>query len=548
VVKLALRDGSPQRAEDLLNTVIAIYNEWAINDKNTMAVNTENFINDRLIIIEQELGNVDQRIQTYKTAHQLTDIESDAKLAIQESSQSDQEVLNLHNRRSMAEYVRNYLANPANSAKLIPANTGIEDKGVESQIDNFNQTMLKRDRLVESSSERNPVVVNLNNDIESMRQNIMRTVDNLIVNLDIQIGNVNARTERTRARISAVPKQQKEVTSIERQQQIKESLYLYLLNKREENALNKAITESTARIIDRARGFSKPVAPDKKIILLAAMVFGLAIPASVLYYILMTDLTVRGRKDVTSYLTVPFIGEIPLKRTGKDKTSGIVVKEKSRDPVSEAFNILRTNIEFLRVKEDKLKVITVTSANPDSGKTFISVNLAASIALTGQRVLLIDMDIRKGTISKTLAAVAFKATSSGLTGYLSRKVRDMHELITVDAKYPGIDLILAGPEAPNPTVLLRSPRLDELIDRMREIYDYIIIDNVPVGMVADAVITNRLADVSIFVIRAGKLDRRVLPDIEQLYRDEKLRNMAVVLNGTGSNLGYGYGYGYGSVE
>jgi len=260
-VNLSIKDESIQRAEDVLNTVIAIYNEDAINDKNTMAVTAENFINDRIIIIEDELGSVDRRIQTFKTQQQLTDMKSDAQLALQEGSEADRAIVMLQSQRTMAEYIRTYLADPANSTEMIPANTGVEDLKLEAQIANYNQTLIRRNRIIENSSERNVVVQELNSSLNSMRRSIMLAVDNLIVNLDIQIRAARARTERTRARIAAVPQQQSEVTSISRQQQIKEELYLYLLNKREENAINKAITESTARIIDPANGSAGPVAP-----------------------------------------------------------------------------------------------------------------------------------------------------------------------------------------------------------------------------------------------------------------------------------------------
>jgi capsular exopolysaccharide synthesis family protein len=549
VVDLSIEDVSIQRAEDLLNTVIAIYNEEAINDKNIMAVNTENFINDRLIIIERELGYVDERIQSYKTTHQLTDIQSDAQMALQESSESDKEVIKLQNQRSMATYIRNYLSNPSTSTELIPSNTGVDDINVEGQILNYNETLLKRNRLIENSSERNPVVQDLNNSLNAMRQNITRAVDNLIVNLDIQWRSVKARTERTRARISAVPKQQTEVTSISREQKIKEELYLYLLNKREENAINKAITESTARIIDAATGSAKPIAPRRIVILMAAILIGLAIPAAVLYIIMLSDITVRGQKDLRGVLSIPFLGEIPFKKMKnkwKNVPSHLVVRESGRDPVSEAFRIIRTNMEFMRVKQDEMKVITTTSTSVGSGKTFVSSNLAVSLAMTGKKVILIDMDIRKGTLGKRVdTRKNIEGYDIGLTSYLSKIVTKIESLIIQDQDYPNIDIIRSGPEPPNPAELLLSPRLDELIKRLRDMYDYIVIDNVPAGMVADAMISNRVTDLTLYIIRAGKMDRRMLPEIEQFYHDEKLKNMAVILNGVGYGIGYDYGYGYG---
>ena len=548
VINLSIRDVSIQRAEDVLNTVIDIYNQEAINDKNIMAVSTENFINERLIIIEKELGVVDDKIKSYKSEHMLTDIRSDAQLALQESSESDSKSVALQNQRSMAVYIRNYLSDPSNSTELIPSGTGVDEINIESQILNYNQSLLKRNRLIENSSERNPVVQELNNNLNSMRQNIMRAVDNLIVNLDIQLRSTQARTQRTRARISAVPQQQAEVTSISRQQQIKEQLYLYLLNKREENALNKAITESTARIIDSATGSTSPVAPRSMIIMMAAFLIGLSIPAAVLYFLMISDVTVHNRKDLTSNLSMPFLGEIPFKKVSrKDKknTKGVVVREGGRDPVSEAFRIIRTNMDFMRIKQNDIKVIMATSTNVGSGKTFVSSNLAASFAMTGKKVLLIDMDLRKGTLGKRVSVKKDEnGDSIGLTSYLSEKVSDIDSLIIQDKSLPDIDIIRSGPEPPNPAELLLSPRLDELIKVLRGMYDYIMIDNVPAAIIADAMISNRVADLTLYVVRAGKMDRRMLPLIEQYFQEEKLKNMALILNGTGVGLDYGYGYTY----
>jgi len=552
VVNLSIEDVSIQRAEDIINTVIAIYNEEAINDKNIMAVNTENFINERLIIIEQELGNVDAKIMKYKTQHQLTDIQSDAQLALQESSSYDQEVARLQNQRKMAEYVRNYLSDPRNSSDLIPSNTGVNDINVESQINNYNQELLKRNKLIDNSSERNPVVQDLNKKLTSLRQSIIRTVDNLIVNLDIQLRSVTARNQRTKARISAVPQQETEVTSIGREQTIMSQLYLNLLDKREENAIYKAITVSTARIVDPANGRSTPVAPRSMIVILAALVIGIALPGMIIYILMVSDITVRNRKDLTSALTIPFLGEVPYRKArgggGKKGANYVAVRANGRDPVSEAFRIIRTNLDFMRAGQERIQVITVTSLFVGSGKTFLSYNLAVSLAMTGKRVALVDMDVRKGTLSKHVSN-AHDNEHVGLTNYLSGMTDDLEAMLQNNPAFPDVDVISSGPEPPNPAELLLSPRLDELFATLRIIYDYIVIDNVPSGMVADAVITNRVADVTLYIIRAGKMDRRLLPEIEQLYIDKKLKNMALVLNAVGSGksngFGYGYGYGYG---
>ena len=548
VINLSIRDVSIQRAEDVLNTVIAIYNEDAINDKNIIAVSTENFINERLLIIEEELGVVDDQIKSYKSEHMLTDIRSDAQIALQEGSESDNRIIALQNQHSMAVYIRNYLYNPSNSTELIPSGAGVDEVNIESQIINYNQILQKRNRVIEYSTDKNPVVQDLNNSLYAIRQNIMRAVDNLIVNLDIQLRSARARTERTKARISAVPQQQAEVTSISRQQQIKEQLFLYLLNKREENALNKAITESTARIIDPATGSSGPVAPRSMIIMMAAFLIGLSIPAAVLYILIVSDITVHSRKELTSVLSIPFLGEIPFKKMNgklKKNSNGVVITESGRDPVSEAFRIIRTNMDFMRIKQDDIKVIMATSTNVGSGKTFVSSNLAVSLAMTGKKVLLIDMDLRKGTLGKGVVLQKDNnGNSIGLTSYLSKRTDDIESLIIRDENYPEIDIIRSGPEPPNPAELLLSSRLDELIKELRETYDYIMIDNVPACIIADAMISNRVADLTLYVVRSGKMDRRMLPVIEQFYKEGKLKNMALILNGIGTGLDYGYGYGY----
>ena len=533
VINLSIKDASTQRAEDLLNTIIAIYNEEAISYKNAMAIDTEKFINDRLLIIKEELGDVDDEIKSYKKANQLTYIQNDVQLALQEGSESDKKIIALQNQLSMATYIRNYLSDPSNIAELIPSGAGVDEVNIESQILSYNQTFLERTRLIENSSERNTVVQGLNNKLNAMRQNIMRAVDNLIVNLDIQLSSAIAQTKSTKARISAAPQQQADVTSISRQQQIKEQPYLYLLTKREENLLNKAITQNTARIIDPATSSSEPVAPRSLIIMIAALFIGLFIPAAALYVLMIFDITIRNSKDLTSILSIPFLGEVPFKKIkGKDKKSinGIFVRENGRDPVSEAFRIIRTNMDFMRVKRD-IKVITTTSADAGAGKTFISFNLAVSLAMTGKKVLLIDMDLRKGTLGKNLNS-SQNGDSIGLTNYLSEKRTSIESLIVKDKNYNNIDIMHSGSVPPNPAELLLSSRLDELINELKNLYDFIIIDNVPTGMIADAMISNRITDITLYIIRAGKTDRRLLSDIEQLYSDTKLKNMALILNGT----------------
>ncbi|MDH6312723.1 tyrosine-protein kinase Etk/Wzc [Parabacteroides sp. PFB2-10] len=544
IIDLTLQDVSIARAEDVLNTLIDVYNADVVNDKNQIMVNTSEFINERLIIIEKELGSVDSDIESFKREHQLTDIQSESGMYLQTTSQLSQEELALENQLSLAKYIREYLTAPTHSSDLIPSNTGLSDMNIEGQIASYNELLLKRDKLIGNSSSKNPVVMDLNNSLSAMKQTIIRAIDNLIAGLNLQIGNVKQREVQTARRISAVPSQQKEVLSIERQQKIKEELYLYLLNKREENALSQAMTESNARIVDAASGSNIPVAPKAAVILLAAFLLGCIIPGGVIWMQNTLDTKVKGRKDLEEATTIPLLGEIPH-RDKKENGNDVVVRKESRDSVSEAFRIIRTNMEFMRVKAKDMKVVMFTSSSPGSGKTFISTNLAVSLALTNKRVILVDLDIRKGTLSDR---VGYKG--QGITNFLSGRVDHVDDIIQHGYLEDNLDVLHVGPVPPNPAELLLSNRLEALIELLKRRYDYIILDTVPAGIVADASIINRVADITVYVVRAGLLDRRQLPDIERLYREDRYTNMCTVLNDirydkTGYRYGYGYTYGYG---
>ena len=503
IINLTLQDVSIARAEDVLNTLIAVYNEAAIDDKNQITVNTSEFIAERLVIIEKELGSVDADIEKFKQENRLTDITSESGMYLESTSRFQQEGVMVENQLTMAKYIREYLSDPKKASDLIPANTGISDANIEQQIAVYNETLLKRDRLISNSSNRNPVVMDLNNNLGAMKQTIIRAIDNLIVSLDIKSDNLRMQEEQITKRISAVPTQQKYVLSVERQQKIKEALYLFLLNKREENALTQAMTESNMRVLDEATGSSAPIAPKSAMILLAGFILGLAIPAGILWLRWANDTRVRSMKDVQDRTALPLLGEIPALEKNQEK---LVVKEGSRDAVSEAFRILRANMDFMRGGDEHMQVLLFTSMNAGAGKTFISSNLAASLVLTHQKVVLLDLDIRKGTLGKQAGY-----HGEGITNYLSGKVTDVAKLICSDELVPGLDVIHAGPVPPNPAELLQSKRLDALITELRSRYDYILLDNVPAGLVADAQIVARLADLTICVIRAGVLDRRQIP-------------------------------------
>lgn len=546
ILTLALKDSSPARAEDVLNTLITVYNEEAIKEKNQVAVNTANFINERLIIIERELGNVESNLESFKQRNQIVDIASSAGMYMTESQKYNADAMELETQLRLANFIKDYLTDPSKETDLIPSNTGISDMNIENQISLYNAAKLKRDHLIDDSSVNNPVVQELNNSLRAMKQSIIRAVDNMIVSLNVKRNDAQNREMRAQDRVTAIPTKERQMLSIERQQKIKEALYLFLLNKREENALSQAMADNNARVIDGAEGSNAPISPNRNRILLLGLLVGIALPGAVCLAILFMDTRVHGRKDIEGVTSVPYLGEIPLdKEAMKDHRKKVMaVKEQGDDIVSEAFRILRTNMAFLSKKDKPAQVITFTSFNIGAGKTFIARNLSMSLAYLKKRVVMVDLDIRKGTLSRH-----FGHYHVGVTNYLSDNMVKVDDIIQ---HQEGFDLIPAGILAPNPAELLMDNRLDELMNELRTRYDYIIADNVPVGLIADATIANRIADLTIFVVRAGKLDRRQLPDIEKLYQEKKLKNMALVLNGAnperhgyGYSYGYGYGYGYG---
>lgn len=547
VINLSFQDVCIQRAEDVLNTLIAVYNENWIKDKNQIAVSTSMFINDRLGVIEQDLGNVDEDISSFKSENLLPDVQAAASMYMTQSSETQTQILAINTQLSMARYIRNYLTNTTSKNQLLPANSGIENSGIEQQIAEYNTMQLRRNDLVANSSESNPLVVDLDESLQNMRGAIVTSVDNLIVTLNTQLRSLQQSEKQTTARIADNPSQGKYLLSVERQQKVKEALYLFLLQKREENELSQAFTAYNTRVITPPVGSMFPTAPIKRNILLVAFVLGLLIPVVIIFVRENMNTKIRGRKDLEN-LSLPFVGEIPLafrKKELKSEAKNILIKQGSRDIVNEAFRVLRTNLEFMldRKEDGKASIILFTSFNPGSGKTFLTINTAACLSLKQKRVLVIDGDLRHGSASAYVGR-----PSKGLSDYLGKRENDIDHLIVGNPAYPGLSILPVGTIPPNPTELLAEPRLAELIETLRIRYDYILIDCPPVEIVADTQIIEKLADRTLFVVRAGLLERDMLPELQRMYEEKRYKNMTLILNGTeggGSRYGYRYGYKYG---
>lgn len=550
VVNLTLQDVCTQRAEDVLNTLISVYNENWVKDKNQIAVSTSMFINERLGVIERELGNVDEDISSYKSENLLPDVQAAASMYMAESSETNAKIQTLNTQLSMTRYVRSYLTGASSRNQLLPANSGIENSGIEKQIAEYNTLQLRRNDLVANSSETNPLVVDMDHSLHALRDAIIRTLDNYVTTLNTQLRALQQSARQTTARIAANPSQGKYLLSVERQQKVKESLYLFLLQKREENELSQAFTAYNTRVIMPPSGSMAPTAPAKKNILLIAFVIGLIVPVAVIFLRESMNTRIRGRKDLEA-LTLPFVGEIPQAATKKKGTSDkkstennpIVVHEGSRDIINEAFRVLRTNLEFMTDKEQHSNVIVVTSFNPGSGKSFLAMNIAVSLAIKQKKVLVIDGDMRHGSTSAYVGS-----PQTGLSNYLSGHVNNLKDIIVTDARHANLQFLPVGTIPPNPTELLFSDRLKQLIDTVRSQYDYIFIDCPPIEMVADTQIIEQLADRTLFVVRTGLLERSMLPELQRIYDEKKYKNMALILNGTvgsGGHYGYRYGYRYG---
>ena len=552
VINLSLEDVCIQRAEDVLNTLIAVYNENWVKDKNQIAVSTSMFINERLGVIEQELGHVDENISSYKSENLLPDVQAAASMYMTQSSEMSSQILALNTQLAMTRYVRNYLTGGNNRNQLLPANSGIESSGIERQIADYNAMQLQRNNLVANSSESNPLVVDLDQSLQNMRRAIISSIDNHITTLNTQLRALQQSEKQTTARIAANPTQGKYLLSVERQQKVKEALYLFLLQKREENELSQAFTAYNTRVIMPPTGSMVPTAPDKKKILLIAFALGLFIPVGIIFAREQLNTKVRGRKDLES-LSLPFAGEIPLaggkkgKRKGeKEETANTVqIKQGSRDIINEAFRVLRTNLEFMldAGNTGKADVILFTSFNPGSGKTFLAINTAASFSLKGKKVLVIDGDLRRGSLSHYL-----HSHPKGLSDYLGKREENPQTLVQEMSGYPGLHILPVGTIPPNPTELLAESRLSTLIEQMRDEYDCIFIDCPPIEIVADTQIIEKLADRTLFVVRAGLLERDMLPELQRAYQEKRFKNMALILNGTeggGNRYGYRYGYKYG---
>lgn len=534
VIGLELHDESPKRAEDILNTLVDVYNSKWMDDINQQAVSTSKFIDEELAQIESELGNVDANIADYKSANNIPDIQASTQLNIHRSESLNSQRMELNNQKYIASYIRNKLSNETTKYESLPANSGIESSSIDAQISAYNTLLSQRNNYIANSGANNPIVLELDQTLSATRKSIISALDNVIVNLNNRIADVKGVEGATNRQISESPIRAKYLLSVERQQKVKEQLYVFLLQKRAETQMTKAYNSKT-KLLNPPAGAKRHAYPVKINVLSISLTLGLLLATMLLTLMYNMDTTVHSRKEI-EMLTMPFIGEIPLNYKSysgllsflnkRKEVREIVVKDKSNDLINEAFRVVRTNLEFVVGKERKSNVIMFTSAFPGSGKTYISTNLSTAFAISGKRVLLIDLDLRKGTSSKLITS-----STIGVSNYLSGNVENINDIIIKDSITSNFDVIPIGVIPPNPTELLYSDRLSTLIDAVKDQYDYIFLDCPPLGIVADASIITKMCDMTIFIIRAGLFERNMLPEIDSYYKEKRYNNLCILLNG-----------------
>ena len=543
LLSLNLIDNNKGKAQDILDNLVIEYNKDAVDYKSLIAARTDSFIDDRIIDISEELSSVDFGVQEFKTKNQLTDIGVESSIVLETNSQNDQRIVDLSSQIKLVNYLLNHIR--THEDDLIPANLGLSDAATSQNTEQYNRLLLERNRIANSSGKLNPTVKNMDAQMMQLRQSVEQSVLNYKSSLEFSLADAQNQGYRLSSKKANAPKQEREFQDIKRKQQIVESLYLYLLQKREENAISLGIPVPNAKVIDKAYGSNMPVSPNRILVLMGAIFAGLIIPISLITVGSLLNNKVRTRDDVESIIKVPFLGDIPHSK----KKNEIVVLAESSNNIAEAFRLLRTNMNFMLSGDQRAsKTIFITSTVASEGKTFVAINLAASLSLLKKRVLLVGADIRKPKLNEYL-----KINSKlGLSHYLNDNSLQVEEII---AHYDAadFDVIGSGVIPPNPSELLLNGRFEGILTYGKLKYDYVIIDTAPVNQVTDTLLLGHHADLFIYVIRANYLDKRMLKIPKMMVDNKRLPNLAILINdlniekeGYGYGYGYGYSYGYGT--
>ena len=531
------------KTQDFLNKLVVVYNQDAINDKNSESKKTKDFIDERIAIIAKELGDVENEKQSFKTENQITDIATETKINLETNAQARARQLEVDSQLELTNALMDYLSKQGDY-QILPNNIGLSDASAGNVINSYNQLIIERNRLLENSTAQNPVVIDITKKINSMRFSVMETLSKNRTGLQLERNKYLEEQGKLMSRISKVPTQEKLFRSIERQQQIKENLYLLLLQKREETQLSLAVTAPKAKIVDYAHSTEKPVAPKKLIIMLAALLVGIVLPFGVIYIKELLDNKIKTKHDIEKLSETVVLAELPKIRKGESD----IVGRNDLSPMAEAFRILITNMNFMIPKKEKGKVVFVTSTIKGEGKTFASVNLALTLANPNRKVIIIGSDIRNPQLQR------YDKNSRvymGLTEFLYDENITLDKVIHQSNMNPHLDVIYSGAIPPNPTELLTNGRYQVLLETLKPLYDYIIVDTAPLMLVTDTFLFADLADTTLYVTRSNYTEEKLIDFANKNIKANKIKNVGFVLNDvSNSNLGYGnkYGYGYGAKE
>lgn len=536
VVVISLENTNTRRGRDYINKLLEMYNINANNDKNEVAQKTAEFIDERIGIISKELGSTEQDLENFKRSAGITDLSSEAQIALTGNAEYEKKRVENQTQINLVMDLQRYMI--GNEYEVLPSNIGLQDAASAGAIDRYNQMLVERKRLLRTSTENNPTIINLDTSIRAMRTNVQATLDATLKGLQITKEDLAREASRYSRRINDAPTQERQFVSIARQQEIKSGLYLMLLQKREENAITLAATANNAKIIDEALADDNPISPKKTIVYLAALVLGVGLPVGVIYLIGLTKFKIEGRADVEKLTSLPVVGDIPL---ADEKTGSIAVFENQNNLMSETFRNVRTNLQFML--ENGKNVILVTSTISGEGKSFISANLAISLSLLGKKVVIVGLDIRKPGLNKVFN---IPKKEHGITQYLTNTTANLMDFVQPSDINKNLFILPGGTVPPNPTELLARGGLEKAIETLKANFDYVILDTAPVGMVTDTLLIGRVADLSVYVCRADYTHKAEFTLINELAENNKLPNLCIAVNGLDLNSRkYGYYYGYG---
>ena len=538
VINLTLNSAVKNKAEDFLNTLIDLYNEDAIDDKNQVSEKTKSFIDDRLKTIGESLKGINTNLKNFKVDNKLTNIQAESELILQTLAENNKQIIESEIKLSLIKALNQELKIQGDKeGEVLPVSLVPDDPSIAQIISEYNALIIEKKRALRTGATKiNAIVVNLSEQIEGIKLSLTKSLQNSQNNIQLQLDQLKKEDRKIKSKISGVPAQELELQDIRLEQEIISGLYSYLLKKKEETDISLAVTVANAKIIDAAYGSTIPVSPKRKIIYLAALLLGVLIPFVLIYLKNLFDTKIHNRKDIEEAISVPFLGDVPSSET-KDK---IVIGGDARSSTAEAFRLIRTNLDFMLANSDsKSSTIFITSTTSGEGKSFISINIASSLALSGKKVLLVGMDLRAPKVTQYLGLPDRK----GVTNYITDESLNFDDLLFNVDDVKNLDIISSGAVPPNPAELLMTKRIEELFAFAKETYDYVVVDTAPVNLVTDTLLLAKYADMFLFIVRANYLDKRLLSVPQALYKEKRLPNMAIVLNDTDPKKSYGYGYG-----